>query len=300
MSDSFAFAVPEHTTSHFVVAAERGSETLALSAVRLLGEYFLQQGMELLGTPSLTVNSHRAADSPWDLTHVGGADHPHDAHRAQAAPHHVSVTTTTSLLEQPFASSLARAAARCIAQALNGVPVDIDTGQILNSVESESERFRLADQWLGLWLPSYRLDGLCTVSDEDINGCACVDFTTHGLRRFGLPDLQITAVACPNDLAALNLLRATAQRLITSTGHPGVHRFNRDLLLDSEDFSTFWGVTEPMWDDGPIAIQLTQITPSLLRIGPPPSFSGTPNEWLWDELPPVFYQLLNREPDPVH
>ncbi|WP_433324318.1 hypothetical protein [Spirillospora sp. CA-294931] len=289
------FTVPDTATSCFVVATDRVPEELPISALQDLPDAFAEGASERLGTPSLAITSYPAADSPWDLSHTfGGTAEVSDA---REAVHHIGVTAALPVNDQPVGIQIARAAARAIADQLRGTAVDLDTGQILSN-DAENTRFLLADDWLGVWLPPYRNGGRCTSPDDEVDACECVNLTTSGLTRFGLPELQITQVACHHDLAALNVLRVTAQRLLPTGRQPGGHSFSRDLSITGADFSAFWGVHHPMWDDGPVPVHLTPRGGSLVSIGPPKAFPGTLNEWLWDELPPVLYDLLSCEPDP--
>jgi hypothetical protein len=189
--------------------------------------------------------------------------------------------------------------ARCVADHLDAVPVDLDTGRILTARSGEPAQFRLADEWLGACLPPYRNGGRCKVSDELIDGCACVELTTRGLTRFGLPELRVARVSCPHDLAALNVIRTTAQRLLPMSNQPGGHTFPRLLSLTGDDFAAYWGARDPMWTDAPVNVHLTQLEPHLLGVGPPEDFTGTVNEWLWDKLPSVLYDLLSCGRDPA-
>lgn len=221
-----------------------------------------------------------------------------DAQRARQAGRHIGVTCVLPAGDLPSGPHLARATAKAIAESLCGVPVDLATGRTLPATRSDRlDDFFLADDWLGTVLPPYRNSGRCTADEDDIDGCACVALNTRGLGRFGLPELEITDVACPHDLAALNILRTTAQRLLPLGRHPGDHTLPGELLLTSADFSAFWGNRDPMWDDGPIAVRLTENASGRLGVLPPAAFPGTLNEWLWDELPPVLHELLGCDPE---
>ncbi|MFB4312347.1 hypothetical protein [Actinomadura sp. GTD37] len=289
--------VPEETTACFVVATDREAGDLAAAVRQRLPVPLAAAVSGRLDTPHLKLARHPAGNSPWDLTEVTGADED-DAERARQATRHIGVTSVLPVGDLPSGPHLARATARAIADSLCGVPVDIATGRTLSPTNTaHPEDFVLADDWLGTVLPPYRNSGRCTVDEDDIDGCACVTLKTRGLRRFGLPELEIANVACPHDLAALNVLRTTAQRLLPLGRHPGDHALPGELMLTSADFSTFWGHREPMWDDGPIEVRLTEVGPRRLGIRPPAGFPGTLNEWLWDDLPPVLHELLTSEPD---
>jgi hypothetical protein len=289
--------VPEETTAGFVVATDKDPGDLAAAIRRRLPGPFAAAVSERLGTPRLVLSCHPAADSPWDLGGVTGVDED-DTERIRQATRHIGVTSVLPAGDLPSGPHLARAAAKAISESLCGVPVDLSSGQILPVVPfGRFDEFALADDWLGTALPPYRDSGRCTADEGAIDGCACVDLTTRGFRRFGLPELEITDVACPHDLAALNVLRTTAQRLLPLGRHPGDHTLPAQLMLTSADFSAFWGSREPMWDDGPIPVRLTEVASGRLAVRPPADFPGTLNEWLWDELPPVLHEVLSCEPD---
>ncbi|RKS74246.1 hypothetical protein BZB76_2755 [Actinomadura pelletieri DSM 43383] len=289
--------VPEETTSGFVVAADRKFDDLSAVIRHGLPDSLADAVSRRVGSPRLTITSYRATDSPWDLGDVVGLDE-EDAARAVKATCHIGVTSALPVGDLPSGPHTARAIAMAIAESVSGVPVDLASNEPLPIVPFERlDEFLLADNWLGVALPPHRNSGDCTAEEEDIDGCACVDLTTRGLHRFGLPELEITDVACPHSLAALNVLRTTAQRLLPLGRHPGEHTVPNELMLTSTDFATYWGYSDPMWDDGPLPIDLVEVNPTRLAIRPPIDFPGTLNEWLWDELPPILHELLSCEPD---
>ncbi|CNF48132.1 Uncharacterised protein [Mycobacterium tuberculosis] len=289
--------VPEETTAAFAVAADRDPGDLAAKVRRGLPRPLGAAVAGRLGTPQLMLTRHPAGGSPWDLSEVTGDDED-DAERARQAGWHIGVTCVLPVGDLPSGPHLARATAKAIAESLCGVPVDLATERTLPATRLDRvDDFALADDWLGAVLPPYRNAGRCTADEDDIDGCACVALRTRGLGRFGLPELEITGVACPHDLAALNILRTTAQRLLPLGRHPGDHSLPGELLLTSADFAAFWGNRDPIWDDGPIAVRLTENTSGRLGVLPPEAFPGTLNEWLWDELPPVLHELLGRDPE---
>lgn len=289
--------VPDETTAGFVVATDRDPGDLPAVIRRRLPGPFAAAVARRLGTPRLVLARHPAAGSPWNLSGMAGADED-EAERMRQATWHIGVTSVQPVGDLPSGPHVARAAAKAIAEALCGVPVDLATGRILPvAAPGRLDEFVLADDWLGTVLPPYRNSGRCTADEDDIDGCSCVTLKTRGLGRFGLPELEITDVACPHDLAALNILRTTAQRLLTLGRHAGDHTLPAELMLTSTDFSAFWGNHDPMWDDGPLAVHLAEAAPRRLAIRPPAGFPGTLNEWLWDDLPPVLHELLSCEPD---
>ncbi|GAA2412878.1 hypothetical protein GCM10010191_23080 [Actinomadura vinacea] len=297
MSESISFTVPEQTTSCFVVATDHAPRELPMPALRRLPAPFAMEAIERLGSPRLAITSYPAAHSPWSLAHAVDDDDAGLKDLALGCGHHIGVTAALPSTDRPYGMRLARAVARCIAEHLDAVPVDLDTGQVLSARAAEPSGFRLADDWLGAWLPPYRDAGRCKAPEDEVDGCACVELTTHGLSRFGLPELQMTGVSCPHDLAGLNVLRTTAQRLLPMAAQPGGHSFPRVLSLSGADFAAYWGADDPIWSDDPVLVRLTPQEPHILGVGPPEEFPGTLNEWLWDEVPPLMYDLLSLGPD---
>ena len=293
---SVTITVPEETTASFVVATDQDPGDLPTVIKRALPGPFAAAISTRLGTPGLALNCHRAADSPWDLSDVPGNDD--DSERVRSATRHIAVTSVLPVGDLPSGPHLARATAKAIAESLCGVPMDPATNEVLPVVPfGQFDEFVLADNWIGVSLPPYRDSGRCTADENDINGCACVDLRTCGLRRFGLPELEITGIACPHALAGLNVLRTAAQRLLPLGRHHGEHVLAANLHLTSIDFAAYWGSPDPIWDDGPIPVRLTQPAPTRLSIHPPTDFPGTLNEWLWDDLPPILHDVVSCEPD---
>ncbi|OLT19257.1 hypothetical protein BJF79_16960 [Actinomadura sp. CNU-125] len=284
--------VPEETTARFVVAADRIPGDIAALIRRALPGPQAEAVSDRFGTPGLMISAHPADSAPWKLEHATGVDAA-DAEAIERAKQHIGVTSVMPADDLPVALHLARTTALLIAEEICGVPVDVDTDRILPALRPGD--FVLADEWLGVSLPPYRNGGRCEAGPDE--GCACVRLRSRGLRRFGLPELEITGVACTLDVAALNILRTTAQRLLPLGRHPGHHTVSSEPALTGTDFAAFWGGGKPMWDGAPVRVRLTAPAPGRLAIEQPEDFPGTLNDWLWDELPPVLYQVLSREPD---
>ncbi|TDD85858.1 hypothetical protein [Actinomadura rubrisoli] len=308
------FPVPSTTTSRFAVAAEHVPHNLTDLLLQSPAGAFEAHMAGRLGSPQLQVRREELACLRWDPMRVK-AVHP-DQRQAGWAFHHAEefavVNSFAPITDQPRAVQVARAAAYALAAATGGVAADLITGHILASPTSERTSFVLADHWLGDALPPFRANGRCTAPEperdpEGVNGCSCVCLRTRGLRRFGLPELQITDVACPHDLAALNVLRTTARHLLTShwswlaTGPAdGTRTISAALHLTETDFNDFWGSTrrEHLTHPTPFEARLTLVTPRLLEVGPPDDFEGTINDWLWgDTLPLGLYDVLSSPAD---
>ncbi|MFC5187719.1 hypothetical protein [Actinomadura harenae] len=310
MADIVTLPVPATTTSRFVVAAAR----LPADLVNLVKEQadgaFGDHLVNRLHTPQLEITNEDATRYRWDPTQIRSVDPEHAGTETllRTAARIAVITTCAPITDQPRAVQVARSAAYTIARHTGGTVADMVTGHILWAPTSgtiphldpvERPRFALGDKWLGDVLPPFRANGRCTAPDphldpEGADTCACVRLRTQGLRRFGLPELEIANVACPHDLPALNVLRATAHLLLTdlwswlATG-PSGHTcpLPADLTITGLDFDAYWGTPpRPPHRISPFPIHLTPRTRHLLTVGPPPSHEGTINDWLLSpELP---------------
>lgn len=312
---TITYPVPSTTTSRFAVAAARIPDDLAGLLNRSPTGPFEAHIAGRLGSPQLQVTREGLASMRWDPGHIEAAQ-PEDQQAARAftnAREFAVVTAFAPITDQPRGVQVARAAASAIARATGGIAADLVTGHILTPSTAERTHFVLADNWLGDVLPPFRANGRCTAAEpeldpEGVNGCACVRLRTSGLRRFGLPELQISDVACPHDLAALNVLRTTARRLLTdhwawlATGPAARTRtIPATMHLAQGDFNDFWGSTRRvhLTPPAPFQVQLSPLTARLLTAGPPADFDGTINDWLWaDTFPLGMYDLVKAPADP--
>ncbi|XRQ16124.1 hypothetical protein ACN3XK_36210 [Actinomadura welshii] len=308
------FPVPSTTTSRFAVAATSLPADLAALIHRSPDGPYRAHLTGRLGSPQLRLARADLTGLRWDPGRIEAAD-PDGRKAARAfndAEQFAVITASTAITDQPRGAQVARAAAHAIADATGGITADLTTGLVLPPSAGERPRFVLADQWLGDVLPPSRANGRCTAAEpeldpEGVDGCACVCLRTRGLRRFGLPELQISGVACPNDLAALNVLRTTARRLLTdhwswlATGPAANDRTIIDTVhLDRSDFHDFWGAAHrvPHTPSAPFQVHLGRSARRLLTVGPPPGFDGTINDWLWgDALPLGMHDVLPASAD---
>lgn len=309
---TITFPIPSTTTSRFAVAATSVPGDLADLLHRSPAGPYHAHIAGRLGSPQLQVTREDLTCLRWDPGQIKAA-RPEDRQAARAfgnAAEFAVITAFTPITDQPRGAQVARAAAHAIADATGGITADLTTGHILPPSAIERTHFVLADQWLGDVLPPFRANGRCTAAEpeldpEGVNGCACVRLRTRGLRRFGLPELQISDVACPHDLAALNVLRTTARRLLTdhwswlATGPAAATRtLNATVHLAQGDFNDFWGATHRVHLTPPVPFQvhLGPRTPRLLTVGPPTDFDGTVNDWLWSETLPLGMHDTPRPP----
>ncbi|TDC37875.1 hypothetical protein E1281_39345, partial [Actinomadura sp. KC345] len=305
---TITFPVPSTTTSRFAVAATSiPGDLTGLLHGSPAGPYHAHIAGRL-GSPQLRVTREDLACLRWDPGHIKAA-RPEDGQAARTfndAAEFAVVTAFAPITDQPRGVQVARAAAHAIADATGGITADLVTGHVLAPSATERAHFVLADQWLGDVLPPFRANGRCTAPEphldpEGVDGCACVRLRTRGLRRFGLPELQISDVACPHDVAALNVLRTTARRLLTdhwswlATGPAaGTRTIAATLHLGQSDFNDFWDSPRRVHlaPPAPFQVHLCPLAPRLLTVGPPAGFDGTVNDWLWgDTLPLGMYDV---------
>ncbi|TQS28837.1 hypothetical protein [Microbispora sp. KK1-11] len=221
---TITYPVPAQTSSVFVVVTDRTPTDLSSIVPWRMGPSHRRAARDALGTPRLTLQAFRSARSPWRRMDLSTED----LRRVRRARHHVVLTSTARVEEQPEAAQVARAAARGIAEAYHGAVYDPLTGAaVYHCAECPGERrdFRLGDDWLG-WRVSCADEehacGLGAAASEGIGaeadgGCSCLVTTSRGLRRFGLPEITLTGLACAHSLCAVTVLRTVAESLLA--GH---------------------------------------------------------------------------------
>ncbi|KAB2346812.1 hypothetical protein [Actinomadura rudentiformis] len=307
MRSTITFPVPATTTSRFIVAADDMPQDVHSLACGTSASAYEAHVNGRLGTPQLKIERADPGQLRWDLSQITTSRRSHREAALGEADHIAVVTTVGPATDQPRGVQVARAAATAIATATDGIAADLVTGQVVAGGD-ERPRFVLADDWLGDVLPPFRANGRCTTPDpehdlEGVNGCACVRLMTRGLRRFGLPELQISDIACPHDSAALNILRTTARRLLTdhwswlATGPADRSRtIDADLTLTTGDYDEFWGVPRGDPSDTTFQVRLRPLTPRLISVGPPDGFLGTVNDWLWGGTLPTCITTTSAQP----
>ncbi|WP_165900890.1 hypothetical protein [Microbispora triticiradicis] len=232
------YPVPAQTSSVFVVVTDRTPADLSSVVPWRMGPAHRRSAREALGTARLELAEFRSARSPWRRMDVGRDD----LKRVRRARHHVVVTSMAPVGEQPEAAQVARAAARGIAEACHGTLYDpLVGGAVYHCAECPGERedFDLGDDWLGWRLSCAESaagcaldaggaadpgdgtdqgtgDGVCPGADGDAGagGCACLVAVSRGLRRFGLPEIALTGLACVHSLCAVTALRTAAEALL--------------------------------------------------------------------------------------
>ncbi|KAA9373506.1 hypothetical protein F5972_35385 [Microbispora cellulosiformans] len=142
------YPVPAQTSSVFVVVTDRTPADLSSVVPWRMGPAHRRGAREALGTPRLALEAFRSARSPWRRMDLGRDD----LKQVRRARHHVVVTSTAPVEEQPEAAQVARAVARAVAEACRGTLYDpLVGGVIYHCAECPGERedFDLGDDWLG-------------------------------------------------------------------------------------------------------------------------------------------------------
>jgi len=228
-----SFAVPEVTTTRYLVTVDRAPDDPSAVVPWRIPHPHRREAAAALGTDRLTI--------VW---------HP---------PSHVAVASTAPPAAQPRAALVARAAARAIADAYDGVVTDAITGRIVAADPAPSPAegtLALTDDWLGWRVetraapPSHRRPPACAAPPPGLRGDparsartrgpadraaapgagrgdearatggrACArgprwSVTTRGLCRFGLPELMLASDAWAPGRHPFDFLRAAAQRLL--------------------------------------------------------------------------------------
>jgi hypothetical protein len=281
-----SYPVPAETTSVFVVAVDRTPTELSSIVPWRMGKPHRRRAMDVLGTPKLELEAFRSGQSPWRRIRLSTDD----LRQVRKARHHVVVSSTAPLADQPEAAQVARAAARGVAEAYHGTIVDPLTGAAVvhcPDCPGERQEFRLSDDWLG-WTVEADEDGSergCAMSATGI--CGCLRVTTRGLRRFGLPEVVLDGAACAHSLCTVTVLRTVAERLLHShlawvADHPGARcrTIGDHLPIGGADVAVVSGT--PDLEGEPLRVRLTRDAAdrTCLRVGPPAGFDGTLYDWL--------------------
>ncbi len=299
-------SVPETVTSHYVIATNDPLDDPGAVVPWRIPEPYRAAAAEALRTPRLGVFTIAADEAAWRLDDLLASDD--DRTRVRDSSHQILVVHRAATADQPRGEQTARAVARAIADASGGVLIDPQARQVIlrdGQARLERDRFRMGDQWFGT---RYEQDDAAgRPSHErrarDEESCSCLRITLLGLRRFGLPDLVMDDLACAHDLAALNLLRSLACRLLTdqwqwARRHPRqpTRPLNDHPKIGPEDFWTFWAAT-PFVDSHPITTRLVPLSRTTLRVLPPDDYEGTRASWGRDVLVPSMPPLVGCPAD---
>lgn len=276
-------SVPETVTSHYVIATNDPPPDPYAVVPWRVPEPFRRPAIEALRTPRLGIVVIDARAATWRFDDVLASEEDH--RRIRGSSHHIVVAHEAATAEQPRREQTARAVARALADATGGVLIDPQARQVVlrdGLARVERDRFRMADQWLGT---RYDVGAAGATAGVPATDCSCLRITLVGLRRFGLPDLVIDKVACAHDVAALNLLRALACRLLGDQWRWAASRPDQRVRsladhpkVEPDDFWAFWSAT-PFTDGRPLVVRLAAPSPAIIEVGPPAGYDGTRAQW---------------------
>jgi hypothetical protein len=284
---SISVSVPHNVTSRFVVAADEVPKDPCAMARAQVGGPPGEEVIDRLGTPLLRIRSVAAADSIWggELAAVAASDD--ERARLRGAAGHLVIESRTPRAARPRLAQAVRAVARALAEATGGLLADLCTAQLVHPDRrtcGERDWFCPADGWLGVDCRINADGGMDTGGPAE---CECLCLFTRGLSRFGLPELVIDRVACAYDLAATNVLRGLAVRLLALLwAEPGARglRLAETVVVEPEDVWGYWGA-RPLFGL-PVPLLLTWASRDDLPAGvahlelcPRPDFPGTRVEW---------------------
>ncbi|MCK2221757.1 hypothetical protein MF672_049315 [Actinomadura sp. ATCC 31491] len=252
--------LPRMLTSLFVIAAERlPIELDAFVPWRVAGPY-RKAAVSAIGSGLVTLARHA---TPWKPVATTLSDH--DRRRLRRAKEHVVVTAAAPPYRLPGVVQTARAIARCLARACDGVLIDPLAGGAVDACgrgPGEPPDFSLGDDWLG-WDVQVHDAATCPPWDPaDTAACDCLRMTSRGLRRFALPEITLDGASCAHTLCATSLLRAVAHHLVAGQlaylqAHPGAaHRRLDDFLR-----------IQPDGAGSPFGVQLTPYDAGLGELG---------------------------------
>jgi hypothetical protein len=297
--------VPELVLSRYVVAADEvPKDPYAMARAQTTGPPG-EEILDRLDTPLLGIRAVAAADSVWrrELEAVAAAGA--DRERLETAAGHVVIESETPRGQRPRLAQAVRAVARALAEATGGVLADLCTAQVVprdRRVAGERDWFCAADRWLGI---DCLINADAGMDTERPTECACLCLFTRGLRRFGLPELVIDQVACAYDLAATNVMRGLAVRLLARLwADPGVRelRLDETIVVEPADMWGYWAA-RPLFGD-PVPLRLAEVDrPGLpagvrhLELLPHPGFRGTRAEWVADVVDQGLPSVAGWQPD---
>ncbi|SEF59510.1 hypothetical protein SAMN04489712_101537 [Thermomonospora echinospora] len=250
MGATLSLTIPESTTTRFLIATDdRSAPGVQRLRDALPAGGLARTARDLLASPLLLVTGCRAADSPWACRLPGLGGGAAELAALRSARHHLVVTSIATPAAQPRHAQAARLVARTLAAITGGRVADLAANQLLTDpTGTESERFALHDDWLGVFVspdpgPNLRAD-------------------TAGLHRFGLPELLVRGVPYGRLLTAVNVLRGLAFRLLADhrawlSAAPGAgdRQLPADPDLDLGDILRYWG-TDPPDLGGPLPLHL--------------------------------------------
>ncbi|WP_283135554.1 hypothetical protein [Rhizohabitans arisaemae] len=155
MAGQIALEMPPYVASHFIVATcDPPEDPMALVRARL-PEPWAGVVADLTASDALRIRSATAGASGWYLRLLAMAcGTQSESERLLGAGHHLLVSLRAEPERQPEQAQAARAVARLLAAATDGVIADDRTNQVVSLAGGLAERreFRLSDDWLAVFV----------------------------------------------------------------------------------------------------------------------------------------------------
>ena len=135
--------VPATVTTHYVIATSRPPEDLYTVVPWRVPEPFRKAAIEALKTPRLSAYTLTAEETQWRFDRFLAGES--DRLRIEEATHYLVLIHQAGTTEQPFREQTARAVARALADASDGILIDPQARQVVlrdGLAANERERFR--------------------------------------------------------------------------------------------------------------------------------------------------------------
>jgi hypothetical protein len=313
LTDHLIVNIPSSTTCRYVVATDRRMDHPEEFIIDLLAassmaadEQLAGQLRRMIADSELRIRSHTADDSPCqaELAYVA-TPQDEDDQSLSTASRHIVIDSETSPAQQLQRARSIRGIARALADATDGQLADLCTAELLRpqrGIKGERDWFCPADGWLGIDCRINPDGGMDTGGPTE---CECLCLFTRGLSRFGLPELVIDRVACTYDLAATNVMRGLAVRLLRrlwTEPHARELRLGEKVVVEPEDVWGYWGA-RPLFGL-PVPLRLTWASrndlpegTTHLELRPRPDFPGTRPEWSGQVLGEGVSSVAAWQPD---
>ncbi|MGN9782428.1 hypothetical protein ACTMTF_13435 [Nonomuraea sp. ZG12] len=255
---NIVLSLPHALTSLFVVVAERIPFDVTAVPWRV-GAPHRRAAIRAIGSPALLVTHQPTRWRPGRTSLT--AD---ERRLLRRSGEHLVVSTTVPPHELPGGVQLARATARALARAYDGLLIDPLSGMAVPAcerAEGEPVDFDLGDDWLGWDIHPHdttRLRPASSVGPPPGSPPAALSLsavtpawspralglsprapepgvrdglgvTSRGLRRFAVPEITLDGGACTHHRCAIGLLRTVAHRLVTDqlafvAAHPDIRQ----------------------------------------------------------------------------
>jgi hypothetical protein len=311
LTEHLIINIPSSTACRYIVTTDRRIDRPEEFILGLLTADSIAAGpqsadllRQAIDAAELRIRSHVADDSPCQAELAYIAAPMDESDRPLSAAWHIVIDSETSPTQQPQRARLIRAAARALADATDGQLADPCTAQLIRPVpgiDGERDWFCPADGWVGIDCRINNDGGMDTAGPAE---CECLCLFTRGLSRFGLPDLAVDRVPCDYDLAATNVMRGLAVRLLRRLwADPATHELRLDSSIDvePEDVWAYWGARPLFGLPVPFLLAPTSrddLPPGRhLELLPRRDFPGTRPEWAAHVLNQGVSSVAGWQPD---